>query len=110
MRPDIYPRTLENIKAVLLYYFPKEKHSAINEYAVELYDERKLDLNKIEYLAEIISNNISLFQSHYKSHILKNVLPSYFNAAHEILYVKESEWNMSNNGKEILKVIRNELL
>ena len=30
MRPDVYPRTLENIKAVLLYYFPKASHSEID--------------------------------------------------------------------------------
>lgn len=33
MRPDIYPRTLENIKAVLLHYFPKYSHSEVNKNA-----------------------------------------------------------------------------
>ena len=41
MRPDVYPRTLENIKAVLLFYFPRISHTEIDVNAERVYDQRK---------------------------------------------------------------------
>ena len=66
MRPDIYPRTLENIKAVLLYYFPKTSHSEIDKNAERIYDERKFRLNELEYCCEIVSKNENVIRQFYK--------------------------------------------
>jgi hypothetical protein len=105
LRNDIYPRTLENIKAVLLYYFPEEKHSTINIYAAKLYDERVFQINEIEYIAEIIYNHSAIFKKHY--HDLS--IQATFNACYNALFVAEENWNISKNGVVIFKTIKEEL-
>jgi hypothetical protein len=108
MRTNIYPRTLENIKAVLLYYFPNEKHSAINDFAATLYDDRKLELNEIEFIAEIINTNQEVFDSLFKKNYI-NVLETFFNSAHQALFDEENEWSGSDNRLIILKTIKDQL-
>ena len=66
MRPDIYPRTLENITAVLLYYFPKFSHSEIDKNAERVYDQRKFQLNELEHCCEITTKNVDLIRQYYQ--------------------------------------------
>jgi hypothetical protein len=105
MRPDIYPRTLENIKAVLLYYFPNEKHSKIDSFGEEIYDNRKIELNVLEYLCQIISENRQFFEELYPHNGgLLSV-----NNVYMALFDDESSWNMSDNGKSALRKIKDQL-
>lgn len=105
LRNDVYPRTLENIEAVFLYYYPEEKHSTINKYAAKLYDERVMQLNEIEYIAETVYKHSAVFKKHYNDLSLQST----FNACYQALFVAEEDWNNSKNGIVIFKTIKQEL-
>lgn len=97
MRPDIYPRTLENIKAVMLYYFPDSSHSEVNKNAERIYDQRRFKLNELEYAAYIISKNESLIREYYNA-LNMNIL---LVIAHELLFEDESSWGTNDRGKKL---------
>ena len=106
MRPDIYPRTLENIKAVLLYYFPNESHTSINKYAKKVYDSRELPLNELEWLCETIVNNKDLLDELYPKGADMSSLIGNFN---EALLNDESTWRRSAVGMKNLRKIKDQL-
>ena len=97
MRPNIYPRTVKNIKAVLLYYFPKTSHSEIDKYAERLYDQRILQLNEIEYGSYIISKNRDLISQHYKVSNLNMLL----SVIREVLFKDESTWGREDRRRKL---------
>ncbi len=67
IKPDqsanIYPRSIENIRAVLLHFFPKHSHSEINEFTHKLYDERKLVLLEIEEVAKQVNKHYDVLEA-----------------------------------------------
>ncbi|MDO1514342.1 hypothetical protein Q2T41_16935 [Maribacter confluentis] len=101
MRPNIYPRTLENIKAVLLFYFPKISHGEINASAEKVYDQRKFKLNELEYCCEVLSKNESLIREYYKSLDLNILLV----VGYSVLFEDEKRWG-STSRREKLKSIK----
>ncbi len=60
---NIYPRSVENVRAVLLHFFPKHAHSEINEFSHKLYDERKLELIEIEDVARQVNKHYDVLQA-----------------------------------------------
>jgi hypothetical protein len=106
MRPDIYSRTLENIKAVLLFYFPNETHGSINNFADKVYDERIIALNQLEWLCEVIDKNKELFRRLYPR---RDNMASTISMAFTAVFKQESEWNFSQNGLNILRELKEHL-
>tara|TARA_R110002049_G_scaffold168278_2_gene334849 strand:- start:1181 stop:1501 length:321 start_codon:yes stop_codon:yes gene_type:complete len=104
MRPDVYPRTLENIKAVLLYYFPKASHSEININSERIYDQRKFNLNELEYCCEVVSKNEPVIRQFYKSIDINILLV----VGYDVLFKDESSWGGSERTLKI-KAIKNRL-
>ena len=97
MRPDVYPRTLENIKAVLLYYFPKASNSEINENAERVYDQRKFKLNELEYCCAIVSKNEKLIRQYYKVIDINTLLV----VGYDVLFKEEGSWGGSDRTRKI---------
>ncbi len=60
---NILPRSIENIKAVLLHYFPNRPHSEIEEYALKLLDEREFQLNEIFEVAKKVNENMDYLRT-----------------------------------------------
>ena len=54
---NIYPRTKENIRCIFQHFFPEEKHSVIDSHVNFVYEHRGLELNQIEYVARLVSEN-----------------------------------------------------
>tara|TARA_R110000796_G_scaffold133143_1_gene248677 strand:- start:58 stop:378 length:321 start_codon:yes stop_codon:yes gene_type:complete len=88
MRPDIYPRTIENIKAVLLFYFPKTSHSEIDVNAERVYDQRKFKLNELEYCCDVVSKNEKVIRQFYKALDLNMFLV----VGYDVLFEEEISW------------------
>ena len=88
MRPDIYSRTLENIRAVLLYYFPKSSHSEVNKNAERVYEERKMKLNELEYCCEIVTKNEDLIREYYRGIDINTLVV----VGYDVLFEDESKW------------------
>ena len=104
MRPDVYPRTLENIKAVLLYYFPKSSHSEVNTNAERVYEQRKFQLNELEYCCKITSNNVDLIRKYYNGIDINTLLV----VGYDVLFKDESKWGGTGR-REKLNGIKSEL-
>ena len=62
---NIYPRTIENIETVLFHYF-NFPISEAKKYTSRIYDENKLELNQIEYIAKRISEHLDFFRERSK--------------------------------------------
>ncbi|PVW16270.1 hypothetical protein [Marixanthomonas spongiae] len=88
MRPDVYPRTLENIKAVLLHYFPKTSHTEIDKNAERIYDQRKFKLNELEYCCEVVTKNVDVIREYYKALDLNILLI----VGYDVLFEDEKKW------------------
>lgn len=97
MRPDVYPRTLENIKAVLLYYFPRASHSEINENAERVYDQRKFKLNELEYCCAIVSKNERIIRQYYSAINVNTLLV----VGYDVLFKDESQWGGTERTRKI---------
>ena len=102
-RNNIHPRTEENIEAVLLFYFPNEKHSVVKILSRQLYDERKLKLNEIEHLAELISANMSFFKEYLNNSTAANLI----DLAYQAIYLPEEEWSGSGTRIKIIQSFKN---
>lgn len=63
---NIYPRTIENVRAIFLYFFPTAKNSDVDEATSEFYDDRRYDLNLIEFYAEMVADNEDFFKVEFK--------------------------------------------
>ncbi|WP_338357512.1 hypothetical protein [Yeosuana marina] len=97
MRPDVYPRTLENIKAVLLYYFPKKSHTEINKNAERIYDQRMFKLNELEYCCEIVTKNEDLIRKYYNGLNINIMLV----VGREVLFDDESTWGGGDRRRKL---------
>ena len=57
---NIYPRSKENIRAILDHYFPTTSEKLIEESLAKLVENKKLYLNHIEFGARFIKENEKL--------------------------------------------------
>lgn len=103
LKENIYPRTAENIEAILLHFFKTEKHSTIKEFSEKLYDERKVDLNEIEYLAARISDNLDWCKANFKNSLNEPLMVRYMKDAIEGVFVEEKNWSGREPRFEILR-------
>jgi hypothetical protein len=97
MRPDVYPRTLENITAVLLHYFPNKSHTEINKNAERIYDQRKFKLNELEYCAEIVTKNEDLIRQYYNGLDINILLV----IGYDVLFEDESTWRTGDRARKL---------
>ena len=106
MRANIYPRTIENMKAILLYYFPLEKHSIVDEYAAKVYDERIIALNQLEWLCKTIYDNKELL-----NHLYPNAenMPAKISMSYTAIFEDESKWKNGKPGLIILNTLKEHL-
>ncbi|WP_339655339.1 hypothetical protein [uncultured Maribacter sp.] len=105
MRPDVYPRTLENIKAVLLFYFPRISHTEIDVNAERVYDQRKFKLNELEHCCAVVSKNEKVIRQFYKAVDLNMLLV----VGHDVLFKEEICWGGTSR-REKLKGIKADLV
>ncbi len=104
---NIYPRTLENVRYILLHYFPTRTHTEIEEEAAWIYENRGLELNQIEFAAKNVSEHYQ-----YISELLDNKGLSFHNLMNygtQALYDFPKE-NMSTSRKDKIAKLREHLL
>lgn len=95
---NIFPRNLENIKSILLHYFPTRPHSEIEEFAFKLYDEREFQLDEIIEVAQMVRDNVDYLLTHLRADRL-TVAVSFGYGADAVLEGREIKG--SENGKLI---------
>ncbi len=104
---NIYPRTLENIKFVLLHYFPTGTHSEIEEEAARINENRGLELNQIEFAAKNVAEH-----NRYISELLDHKglsLHNLINYGTQALYDFPNE-NSTKSRKDKIAILREHLL
>ena len=104
---NIYPRSIENIRALLLHFFPKHPHSEINEFAHKLYDERKLELIEIEEVARQLDTHYDVLQAELREDQL--TLSNAFHYGEDAL-INYPKLNGSKNRNRITGLLRNRIL
>lgn len=108
LKNNIYPRSLENIKAILDFYFKEYSISAVSEYATLLHDERKWSLDKIEAYAYIISESRAFFADEFNT---PSTLANLMNYTYQAIELNKEDWKGSISGRlRILKAYRNYLV
>lgn len=97
---SIYPKTLENFKAILAYYF----HPLKLEYGLsveEIYTNlRHLSLNQMEFIAKCASQEIVYWRG---TAAIPPTIESLMKLTEMALTQPEGEWRISANGKQRLK-------
>jgi len=101
---NIYPRSLENIKAIFLYYFKDIPHSEIDEFSKHIYDRRGLSLNEIKTIASTCINNKSFFEKHHFYRV--GSLSNMFSYTRDALMVENEEIKGSQNRIQITLKLR----
>ena len=86
LKNNIYPRSLENITAILDFYFKDYSISDVSEYSALMYNERKWSLDKIEYFAYIISESEVFFAEALNT---TPTLSDLFDYAQQVISLKE---------------------
>ena len=104
---NIYPRTIENVRAIFLYFFPTAKNSAIDEATSEFYDDRNFGLNLIEFYAEMVADNDVFFEVEFKGTASIVLKMKYVIDAYSIT---EEDWLGSKPGIAITKRLRDVML
>ena len=108
LKNNIYPRSSENIKAILDFYFKDYSISDVSEYATLIHNERKWSLDEIEYFAYIVSESTVFFAEALKT---PPTLSNLFNYTQQTICLKEVEWRGSVSGtKSILKAFKSYLI
>ena len=98
---NIYPRTKENIRYIFQHFFPKEKHSIIDDHTEYVFENRGLELNQIEFVAKISS----LHYDHLRRIQPKRFLPmaTVYNLVSAAFYGFPK---MSNNSQSTIREIK----
>lgn len=65
-----YPRSVENIKALLLHFFPNRSHSEIDEFAHKLHNERELELIEIEDVCRQVNKHFDVLKNEIRKEML----------------------------------------
>ena len=100
LKNNVYPRSLENIKAIVSYYFKGYKLSEIEEFAFQIYDDNKLSLDRIEYYAYLISQSDQFFKHHLKGSGL--TISNLYNYTSQVIEKEEDNWEGSESGKKVI--------
>jgi len=99
---NIYPKNIENLEAILKYFFPDY------EIQTDFLLESSLSINQIEFIAKMVSENIFYFNSNLGIDGLKiKNLMSYGISA---LSKEESSWEGSKSRKRIIEGFRDLIL
>jgi hypothetical protein len=108
LKNNIYPRSLENIRAILDFYFKEYSLSEVTEYANSIHDERKWSLDKIEAYAYIISESRAFFADAFNT---PSTLANLMDYAHQAIDLNEKDWKGTVSGKlRILKEFKSYLI
>lgn len=67
---NIYPRSIENIRALLLHFFPNHPHSEIDDFALKLYDNRQEELYEIEKICMQVNKNFVVLKNEIRKEML----------------------------------------
>lgn len=89
---NIYPRSVENIKAILEFYFQFETHTEITETAVQLYEKRGVNLNQLEYTAAFLVKHRDEIRKIIGSRNLWNLMRD----TRDALFVPSEKWEVKN--------------
>jgi len=89
---NIYPRSVENIKAILAFYFPFENHTEIAETAVQLHEKRGVDLNQLEHTAMFVAK----YRNEIRKIITSQSLWNLMRDTRDALFVPSEKWEISN--------------
>lgn len=105
---NIYPRNIENIKAILDFFLPSIKHGS-NCYLNVM--DSGLQINQIEYAAKMVQCHLDYLTSSLNSkYLFAGNLMKY---AIDAIYVDQKDWKMSVKRQEITyglkQLITNEL-
>lgn len=104
---NIYPRSLENIRALLLHFFPDHSHSEVNDFTHELYNNRRLELNEIEFVARQVQKHYDVLQADLRPDQL--TLSNAFGYGEDAIY-KFPKLNGSHNRNRITKNLRERIM
>ena len=85
----------------MLFYFPKFSHSEINKNAERVYDQRKFQLNELEYCCELTTKNVDLIRQYYRGIDINTLLV----VGHNVLFEDESKWGGEERRRK-LKAIK----
>ncbi len=89
---NIYPRSVENIKAILEFYFQFETHTEITETAVQLYERRGVALNQLEYTAKFVTKHRDEIRKIITNRSLWNLMRD----TRDVLFVPSQKWEIRN--------------
>lgn len=89
---NIYPRTVENIKSILEFYFPYETHFEIDKTAVQLHEKRGVALNQLEHTAKLVANHRDEIRKIITSSSLWNLMRD----TRDVLFVPSEKWEIRN--------------
>ncbi len=99
---NIYPRSEENIRAILDHYFPTTSEKLIEESLHQLVENKKLYLNHIEFGAKFINENEKLLD---EANFSK--LPSArIDFALMAIFQPRKDWHTSGKNTERLEQFR----
>lgn len=107
LRPNIYPRTRENVRAIFNFYFPNAKISEIDEATEKYYDDNIYDLSHLEFFAEKIAKNYSFFNKEFN---IKPTIKLMMFYAEEALGKTETEWSKGSAAMNRIKSLFRDLV
>lgn len=107
LRPNIYPRTRENVRAIFTFYFPNAKISEIEEATEKYYDDNVYDLSHLEFFAEKITENYSFFDKEFNSKPTVKLMMFY---AEEALGKTETELSKGSAAMNRIKSLFRDLV
>jgi type I site-specific restriction-modification system R (restriction) subunit len=101
LKNNIYPRSLENINAILNFYFKDYPISQLEDCATLFHNDRKLSLDQIESYAYTVSESKMFFEEVFKTPSTMHNLIDY---VHQVIELPEGQWQGSVSGR--LKILK----
>jgi hypothetical protein len=102
LKNNIYPRSLENISAILNFYFKDYPISEVDECATLFHNDRKLSLDQIESYAYTVSESKMFFAEEFKT---PSTIHNLIDYVHQVIELRENQWQGSSSGR--LKTLKN---
>lgn len=107
LKPNIYPRTRENVRAIFTFYFSNARISEIDEVTEKYYDDNVYDLCHLEFFAEKIAENYSFFDTEFNSKLTIKLMMFY---SEEALGKTETEWSKGSPEMNRIKSLFRDLV
>lgn len=108
LKNNIYPRSLENITAVLNFYFKDYPISEVEDCATLFHNDRKLSLDQIESYAYTVSESKIFFEEEFKT---PSTIHNLIDYAYQVIELPEGQWTGSISGRiRILKEFKRYLI